>query len=586
MSDGSVLEARSAAGKELVMLMDAGATPTTLATCEGLAEMVLEELGLRLNLRPARRAAFLGEILSRVLAESTQTALRQLDDGTTHREANAKAYNQVAAAGELLDMGNKEAFQNMRLARLPQMSAKWENLLRVKDNRGQAGMRRLRAALWLGRRSAKTGKRQANELCIPLESAIKAHLADDDVAKEYRDRILVEAAESRSSDEAPELSPASSRMDEDVAVAEMQALLPWLDDVNSYRLALALDLDPKLMGYVGAHFQGGKSTVREACRILSVDPALFFASIAAQGDAIEAIGRQTVQSINSLEAEYPRSAEALEFLAFTYHENIPFEYLASYFIGGSYVKKKDLYHARMVLDQIAGPLKDRDFIDFRLGMVRVNPLAQAIWRSHFQRDSTRLRDKLLTFAQSDPVRSFDLLAEGWSPATTAGRRVCNSVMAIRLQDQLDNRSAMSDSGRLSGAEFVLVIREYWSRLFMEENCFLILHRLASDDRVIKMEEFLRAPEVVNRDLQAVDWFTFIHRLGTADGRKALDAAFGLIGSLIEERGRNSDMQVSGAELLAILRDKLLEDEVQTRLGVLRMSSVFPGIDTEGSLERI
>ena len=576
MSGRSALGSAGTAGEELVKLMDAGATPTTLEVCKGLATMALEELGLRLNLRPAQCAIVLGEILHRVVADRRQVALGRLRDGT-YNEAIRKEFNQVAAAGELLEIGDEETFGRMRLVRLSQMSAKWEDLLRVKDNQGPAGMRGLRAALWLGRRNARTVRRLKSELAGTLESAIKAYLANGEVVKEYRDRLLVKASGSGSSDEALVLSPAPGGMEEGAAVAELQTLLPWFNDADAYRMALTLDFDPKLISFVGANLPGDSSTAKEACRILSVDPALFFASIAPEGNAVETIGSQTVRNIESLASEYPRSVEALKVLAFTHHENIPIEFLTSYFLGVPFVKKKDLYHARMVLDQVVGPLLERGFLCFHHCMIRVNPLAQVIWRSHFGGDPATLSDKLLAFVSLRPASGLEMLADGWSPAAVAGRSVCRAVMSVRLKDRINFRASIASMGNLSGAEYSLIAGELWSRIIVREIYVKIMHGYVKGDHKFFP---LKSSEDLGDDLQSIDWMAFV---ASFSGAK-FEAASGLYVRLMENGELLKGLNVSMVRCLNILNSNIMVDRVDTRLGALKISSVFPGVTAFSSVK--
>jgi len=163
---------------ELACLVRAGVTPATLEKCQELESKVLEVLDVHGALRRGGRAILLQEILSSIASDQTRQAFTERED-VTRADAAKTASFQVAAAAELLQLIDKTISEQFVPFRCDQLGEAWPQLLDKDGNRGATSERQLRAALWIGSGSAKTGRRHQAELLEALETMIPGYLENN-----------------------------------------------------------------------------------------------------------------------------------------------------------------------------------------------------------------------------------------------------------------------------------------------------------------------------------------------------------------------------------------------------------------------
>lgn len=166
---------RRTPGDQLADLVMAGVTPATLETCDELVNVVLQELRISGRLRRGGRAALLGAVLPQVIEEGRNEAFNKRGSLTLATAAK-NACCRIAAAGELLRFSDEEIFGKFLEFRCGQIGESWDELRQKKDNQGEVAELRLRAALWLWAKSAKTSERRQSELLDAVVMAIPVYV--------------------------------------------------------------------------------------------------------------------------------------------------------------------------------------------------------------------------------------------------------------------------------------------------------------------------------------------------------------------------------------------------------------------------
>ncbi|MFJ9781071.1 hypothetical protein ACIRSS_15890 [Amycolatopsis sp. NPDC101161] len=203
-----VVTAERTPEEDLAYLARVGASRIALESCQGLASMVQGELELG-PLAVGRRVNLLEAILNAVLRDSREAALAGLGTTTHHKARQVDAFR-VAAAGELLQMTDEEAFSKILAVRLEQHETTWSKMMEKVGKSGPATERQLRAAQWMGWKNTGGMSRKRVELLAALLVALRVHLADEEVASALRAQFAddVEPAAKKSDDDVP--SPAAA----------------------------------------------------------------------------------------------------------------------------------------------------------------------------------------------------------------------------------------------------------------------------------------------------------------------------------------------------------------------------------------
>ena len=180
---------------DLSGLVETGVTWTALDTCQGLASLVLKELRIEGTVPLDVMTKLLDLILRRVVDHQRQLALAQLrnpDLRPGQYEATETPCFQVAAAAELLQLTDKESFNQVEQIRIKHVGGTFSKLLEKSDKKGPTAQRRLRAAIWIGAGSERTtaSDRNGPKLIDALESAIREYLRNDAVQAELRSRLI------------------------------------------------------------------------------------------------------------------------------------------------------------------------------------------------------------------------------------------------------------------------------------------------------------------------------------------------------------------------------------------------------------
>lgn len=195
--------------EDLAYLVQVGASEATLLECQGLASMVLEELrASEEGVTPGRKAGLLKEVLSAIADEQRRLAFSQVQQIPTSRECAEITCFRVAAAAELIRLTDEAVFEPFKQHRCEQFTSTWAELLRAAGKRGPATERQLRAAFWLGGRSARTGFLFQQQAPAVLEAAIRGHLVSEDVRADLIARF-VDKADNASLSMMPTSTPVS-----------------------------------------------------------------------------------------------------------------------------------------------------------------------------------------------------------------------------------------------------------------------------------------------------------------------------------------------------------------------------------------
>jgi len=203
---------------DLTQLIADGVNPATLETCHGLASLFLDKWEICDELRAGVLSIVLQEILSNVIVEHRQQALDLLTN-LSRGNASKTASFQVAAAAELLGLSDEVAFKRVDEHRTPQLGASWAELKEKAHNRGPLRECQLRAAIWLGDSSSRSGKRKKHKLLMALETAIEVYLAEQEIRSSFRARAIsstaqvkeLSATESPKTESPNKKSPATSQ---------------------------------------------------------------------------------------------------------------------------------------------------------------------------------------------------------------------------------------------------------------------------------------------------------------------------------------------------------------------------------------
>jgi hypothetical protein len=163
--------------EELVRLVKVGVNASTLEECDALARMIAERLGVYTDIRLDGRGLVLKKILSDIIEENRQRAFERRID-VVRREARNVAEFRVAAAGELLGLTDSRLFAAMADFRAHQLDTNWSTLQGKSDNQKPLEQRQLRASIWTGAGSARTGERRTEEALGALAEAIKTHVTN------------------------------------------------------------------------------------------------------------------------------------------------------------------------------------------------------------------------------------------------------------------------------------------------------------------------------------------------------------------------------------------------------------------------
>lgn len=255
------------------------------------------------------------------------------------------------------------------------------------------------------------------------------------------------------------------RLGFDAAAALIRDNLPGVDSSDCYRLASALDRQQPFMEQACAYLtENSEVSVHSFCRLLAIDLPLILESVADPWDApLLFLFKQVAER---LEAESPRSIEVLELLAFTYHQNIPHEYVMSYLMRQPIIKTEDVWHATLVFHQAVQPLERIKLIQVESITVNINPLAQAVWRSIFSPRFRQIMQRMVPIL-IDSHEYGELYREhGWGLFSATGRNVCNRVLLIRIHDHVENAGRLHNEGRLAGAEWNALIANLWRRMLL------------------------------------------------------------------------------------------------------------------------
>jgi len=176
MDDQTAAISLSTARRDLERLVMEGTTLVALEGCRGLARMVFDHLGIQEPISSGGHATFLQEVLKNVIDEHMQHAIKRLRELPLRNAGHDPSF-QVAAAGELLRITNQELFDEVISRRKPMISETWSELRNKPHNQGVAEEFQLRAAIWVGAKSARTGERRQDKFLDALESAIKVYIA-------------------------------------------------------------------------------------------------------------------------------------------------------------------------------------------------------------------------------------------------------------------------------------------------------------------------------------------------------------------------------------------------------------------------
>lgn len=180
-------EASSSVLGDLRRWAKTGIAPTNLQECEALVYVLNEELSPPQTLSPGRQIALLYEAVHSVVTRAREQAIAQ---ATTEMSQHRNPIFQVAAAGELLGLHDTATFVQLR--RLVGLSdEEWRHLAKRGDNQGPQNRRHLYAAVWIGRRSARTGERLQATLLEALEADIRLYLSSAQ-ARQQLAELLVE----------------------------------------------------------------------------------------------------------------------------------------------------------------------------------------------------------------------------------------------------------------------------------------------------------------------------------------------------------------------------------------------------------
>jgi hypothetical protein len=165
---------------DLGRLVKDGVTPAALQASPSLFRMVADELEASYDVSLGVQGNLLNEVLTTVVDEQRQQAFALREDVPLKASADVPCF-QVAAAGELLELTNEVIFEKYRDDRCKQMQTTWQAVKEKQDKSGRLADLRLRAALWIGRETVKSGETWQPIMLATLESAIRAHLANDEV---------------------------------------------------------------------------------------------------------------------------------------------------------------------------------------------------------------------------------------------------------------------------------------------------------------------------------------------------------------------------------------------------------------------
>lgn len=160
--------------EDLARLAEVGVSAVALEQCEALASVIAKKLGSYTNIHPDGRGPLLQRILEDVVREHQQRAVDQREE-VTKEGAKEVASFQIAAAAELLGMTDRHLFEIVVDLRERQSGESWSALQGKRHNQGRTKQRELRASIWIGAVSAKTGHRYRLLLFATLESAIKSY---------------------------------------------------------------------------------------------------------------------------------------------------------------------------------------------------------------------------------------------------------------------------------------------------------------------------------------------------------------------------------------------------------------------------
>ncbi|MDQ1039922.1 hypothetical protein QFZ75_006338 [Streptomyces sp. V3I8] len=174
--------------EELARLVKVGVNAVTLEECNALVRVIASRLGDYENIRPDGRNFLMQRILDNVIQEHRLSAFEQ-HEAVKRKVTITVTSFQIAAAGELLGLTDDRLFPIVMKFRCAQLSTTWSALQNNPDNQGVMATKRLRASIWLGAASAKTGERHQPLALRALESAIKSHVVT------HRDELVASSAD-------------------------------------------------------------------------------------------------------------------------------------------------------------------------------------------------------------------------------------------------------------------------------------------------------------------------------------------------------------------------------------------------------
>ncbi|WP_280450675.1 hypothetical protein [Nocardia cyriacigeorgica] len=259
------------------------------------------------------------------------------------------------------------------------------------------------------------------------------------------------------------LRPRYDEADEVDSEETVRVAFPDANDADVYHLVLLLHFNPALSKCVCAYLCTKKIPVARACEIIETDPSVFLDAIARHA-GLPILTRQLRQMVNKLQEENPRALDALDLIAFTYHSNIPADYVMSYLTGRHYITRETIEYGLLVYDDAISPLLDVSWIDRRRMVLHVNPLVQAVLRDARKARADEIWKRYskcaVDFNATEDVRA--LLLAGWSPFAVAHRSVAQMMTAVRLHPQLQEKDA-SKVESVIGGTWLLFAKEFSRR---------------------------------------------------------------------------------------------------------------------------
>lgn len=418
-----------------------------------------------------------------------------------------------------------------------------------------------------------------DELCTYLDDE------DGKLTKLAKDLGLLPTADVDPSSDPFLLSPSREVMDEEKAKQIVSEVLAETDEVAVYRLALSLNFDPSLTRATCDYMRTEEISIESACRILAADAGIFLDSLARHRKQAS-VTRRIRQVVKDLEIEHPRVIRALDFIVLLHHENIAAEYILAYLMECQYIDREKFEHAILTYMGAISPLIDAGLLKKDGAFVRMNPLVHSIVRELRRDKWSEVKERLdsIGFTDLSAVPSAQQLMEAkWSPTSIAARWVLDYVLVTRLHDQLQNRGQSSRSGKLAGADWMLIVEALRVR-FLEKAAMawvLFVSNLQIGRILSRLKEGLDDWEDIEaEELDFNDRFRFFEMSELIES--ATDRVLAIFRTLPEIQDGddvlakiNPYFESCMTELRATLEEAFNRDEVSTQVGTLRFSDFFP-----------